>query len=1335
MDFEESFLTKRDHEDFDTKGRRVNRRLIERYPDTRSENVDLLGALLSTVRRQQQRGGYWFEAACIQVRQGDGMTWSAEAARHGLARAFPEFRVCTLSDETTPDKLPAIGRLIGDDLLLKAAVKVKLTRPFISLNSRHGFINFAIVVVVAALTQIFSMLLKKSGEVESAFLTPSLYLALGGYALLAAITQVVLAARFFKRDDAIARLIGNLQDENRARTVDTLADALAGRMSRATSPRFVIVDGFGRIDEFSRQVIEAYFDRHTSNHSASEMWIVFESDDDVVLGAMVPRRNGNGAYGSTRLYDQEMLSEEERTRLATFVNAPERAAFATVSLICRFAGGETDWIEASFREYVKRTGEPKRNALTYFYFLALEQPDVSSGRRNRALGGHLFFPWPWLEMISAGEARESTVQVQSLAAQKKTAPAKVVAQFFGGPLRVEDVNVFSAEIQREFSRFIVYNNERTKARFHVSREAAEWLVDHERELKLPPAPIGKLFWALALSNARPNDASWTRRAIRDLLEVDLGLLGEDVRAELYPQVRDLFIRLIDASVRRSRFSDVPELIEAAVNAVIEFEPDKAAPLAILKEKGWEVYLISGSDAALRALLTIGNSLGETAEHFQSTRFLHIFSQACPLTPASRALLEAQLAEAGGLVLEVARDHAVAMAIWLSVTGAPFLYTKSLASGAHLLFDLAGVMEILEETIDRVAARLASSKTTHVLDIATITTAAWSLALLLHDDLPWFSKPGDVFPDEIREARLADVVAYAEKAVIAAGLYTGTSRKTGTVNFLGEAMIHDACAAALATAWLARAFQRRWTKNPEIPIGASEARLIKSINEILEIDVVAKAGDGDASVIEYAERLLVASAMTWQRFGLERLSNLTSIRRLTFSFRARRIVAEDYDVHRPIVEPMSPILREADINGLLSNLTLAHCFADSAGMLSYYVASAAELAAQVDFGDELRITLALIAVLNSSPGVVARTERLVSELLADGGAGSALQAYLNSVPDEELRTPVLELNGYRNMASLKEVADGLESAIRRRAEEATSEDVRNELLDFLAITVLRREIESKKTDPAAILEEWASRRGTWIYPGVLRLLLDVPSGADLVRSEAKSLLGRRANLDVNNAWYLLAIRLTYDCAAHDLSVDVPIRYLRDAIGQWERRGPEELNVETYRLLARFDASAYRLEHQQRLRHWQSIIIERDHLQFLPELAKARQFFLIFRDYVEHMWHWGLKINVPDAEFFRRKNLPMGERQSQAAEWKKRGAQVPHAVIANNGNVVVDAEYVFTGTLLFSPPVEKDDDFHQDRLRFDEEARRTLPTLIDQIQTLEAVPLPIRRLIRQYANEFL
>jgi hypothetical protein len=36
--------------------------------------------------------------------------------------------------------------------------------------------------------------------------------------------------------------------------------------------------------------------------------------------------------------------------------------------------------------------------------------------------------WPWLEKLSTGEAREDTIQVQSLTAQKQTALSKIVIE-------------------------------------------------------------------------------------------------------------------------------------------------------------------------------------------------------------------------------------------------------------------------------------------------------------------------------------------------------------------------------------------------------------------------------------------------------------------------------------------------------------------------------------------------------------------------------------------------------------------------------------------------------------------------------------------------------------------------------------------------------------------------------------------------------------------------------------------------------------------------------------------------------------------------------------------
>jgi hypothetical protein len=1330
----ESFLINGDVTDYDVPGRRFERRIVERYPRSGTLSGTLTGELISTVqlhRKDTVEDGYWFEAVCIQVRKGDGMTWAAETARRDLDKAFPNFRTHTLTDELTADGLPSIAGIAGEDFLVRAAVRAKLTRPFVSLDSRHGLINFAIVVMIAALTQVFTILLKKSGDSTDAFFSSSFYLSLVGYALLAALAQWVLATRFFKRDDAIARLIANLQDETRARQTGRLVEAAAEHLARDSRPRFVIVDGFARLDDFSQKVITTYFDRYATRHAASEMWTILESDDAAVFGALVPRRNGVGGFNSTRLYDQELLSASERSALAEKIGAPERATLATVKQICSFTGGDVEFVETWFRAYVERNGAPRRNALTYFYLLALEQPDLLPSQRQ-PIGGQLVFPWPWLEKLSSGEASDSTVQVQSLAAQKQTALAKIAAQFFGAPLRVEEIVAFSSEIQRDFERFVVYSDTRTKARFHVERQTAEWLAAHARELKLPSASIGKLFWALAQANAKPNDGAWMRRAMRNLLEVDAGAIPEDIRGELYPQVRDLYFRLIESSIRRSRFQDVPELIEAAVNAVVFLDPDKTPQLMALREHAWQVYLISGSDAALRALLAIGEALGETEDDVTAGRFLHTFAQTCSLTPGGRAVLEAQLAGATGSALAVAHDHAVAIASWCVAAGAPFVYARSTAKEAHLLFDLDGVLPALDATIDRVAARIAESAGSYVLDVATLSTAAWSLVLLQADGLPILG-PTDDSVEIARGARLAEIVAAAEKVVIAAGLYVRKSNKPGTPNFLGEAMTYDACAAALAAARTALCIQQRAAGAVEVPANATQQRIIDSVNEILGTNIAPQAA-GDAFVISETEKLLHAAAMTWQRFGLERLTHLANIRRVAFSFRTRDIGAADYDAHEPLVQSLSPVLRETNVSGLLANLTLAQCFRGSSSMMAYYLTAAAELALAGDFGEELQSALMLVAVIHPSQKTAPQAEELLSRLLDDTDGRAILPCFLDNVPDDEVSTSILELDILLRHLDSPETTLRLEETIRTRASNAQPGKGKDELLGLLAFRDLQKEEKNGKLDPDRVMKEWAERRELWTYSSVLRLLLDAPRGPSLVRPEAERLLRRDAAGDANNGWYLLAMRLANNLLANNLPIDIPIRYLREAVPLWESRHPEETNLETYHLLARLDI-AHRPRHRVRLAYWQSIIIERDHLQLLPELARRGRFFLIFSDYVNHMWSWGLGIDIADAELYRRRNLPMQERAAVAAEWRKNGARVSQALRQNaEGSTCVSGEFLLTGELLFKPPVEKDSDFDQDRLRFDEEARRNLPRLIDEIRRLQTLPTSIRNLIAHYAKDY-
>lgn len=1334
-----TFLTTAETIDFDQAGWFIKRHVLDQFPGTKSGEFDLTDAVAEVVRRRKENAdveGAWFEAFCVEVPEGDGMTWSAERLRRDLADRFPNFQTSIIANERGADELPRITAIVGEDWLLRAAVKLKLAPSYFSFRSWQSAASFFAVVLLTSITQLGTILVKRTADMKAAFFSPALYGVLALYAVVAVLLQWLLATKFRTRDASVDGFRKKMDGDELPANVNELADRVALELSRNLRPRFVIIDGYDSLDELSQRSIQQYLERDSGKRTSADCWIIFEAYGSGGLAARFRLRSNAPGFRRMRLYDQVRLTDEQRTKLAQFVKAPERAVFTTVKQISRFGGGDDEWIAQLIPDYAKNHGGVK-SSIAYLYFLALENPDVFSPRREAPIGGSAYFSWSW--MASSDEA----ISVRSVTAEKSGVRANILAAFFGETLNTRDVDRFAQDIGNDLRRFL-HVRPKDATQFYVVRDVAHWMIDHAGELKLPDPGIAKLYWALLLWEKKARDVFWSRRAAHHLLEANLGAVAKELRAEIVPVVRELYFGLINLHVARCYLVDVDDLIESAANTFIDFDAEREKSLARLLPIAWRVYHVTGSARVLASVLTISERLTATPEAVAAPSPLqHLFAQSCRLPEYSRSLLEVQLGTAVDDDLVSTRDHAIVNAAWTTAVGAPFLYGYSNATGTHGIFEFTEVDRVLLDVIERTSNRVAANPArVQVLDIASLSTAVWTLALELHPALLMVPVDGEGMDAKFRAAagRVERLVESAERVTTAVAAYLGDGggKQGSMIDYLGQAMVNDACATALSALWMLRRAMGRDAK-PR-PLGDREVRLIRDIENALGTEILREgyetSDDAETLVTGKVEESLRACAMTWQRFGLDRMSILADVRRVHFSFAARAIPAHDYARHHPLLQSISAILRDRD-SGIVANLSIAQCVSESAELVSYYLAEAAQLAIDNDFGQELQSTLALIAALHASEKESDRLRRCLELLTQPQEDGTTtLARYLTAVPEDEVMGPVLRLSAAFSQSESPELDDAFEATVTARMKTVRKAEVLEQLGAMLDLRRVRSRIrKGESIDAAAVLAGWSQRREAWAYPSLLNSLIDNGYATNELREDAVKLLQRDPNSDHVNSWYHLALCLAADMVPNDVQqAAVPLRYIEKTVSRWEDLEIAENNALAYRLLARLHV-AKRPEYVRRHGEWQAIIVQRDHLQRLPALAQLGKYFLIFEDYVEHMRDWGLPLTVPESDYVRRRNLPPPTRVRAVTDWRRDGATVPPAFSQSRNMLVVNAEFVLMGTLFFTPPVENNDAYDDDRRRFNAEAKSALPALIDEIRKLAALPMKIRTIIEQYSQQFI
>jgi hypothetical protein len=188
------------------------------------------------------------------------------------------------------------------------------------------------------------------------------------------------------------------------------------------------------------------------------------------------------------------------------------------------------------------------------------------------------------------------------------------------------------------------------------------------------------------------------------------------------------------------------------------------------------------------------------------------------------------------------------------------------------------------------------------------------------------------------------------------------------------------------------------------------------------------------------------------------------------------------------------------------------------------------------------------------------------------------------------------------------------------------------------------------------------------------------------------------------------------------LDEVTEFLQRSVRQWEGQITAPMTLMVYKLLSRLRPER-KLDYLGHIVNAECIELRFKYVEWLPGLAQKGKYFTLFYDYWKSMQYWGLDCDW-ELDLQPQLNLDPSERQAMAAEWKERGAKVPHAVL---GNKKVNGEFLVVGNALFSSPLDREQVYEGAREGFNQEARNAMPGLLSSIGGLKGLPESIRVLI--------
>jgi hypothetical protein len=1326
----DSFVRPEHLEDFTRPGRRLPRSTIEvslEDPDARPDTqTPLEDAVLQRLQKTTALGSA-FGCVCVQVRRGDGMSWGAEAISRAVREKLGHLPRWHVAKTLVEDALPAIARVVGVGPFLKLAVTEKLTTSFITLRS---WVTPAIIggaVLAGAAIKIYEVW--KGGMDLTA---PR------GYAVAVGVAALGLAAQYLTTllttrttSKSIEAFCDRLDEKRKTLAYANFVEGLAKMLTRLSFPRVVIVDDFEGLDPTTRQVVQRYFESHAREVSgALELWVVLDSTEGGTLSQLAVSNREGFAFSRTSIVRQRLLTEAEKRDLAQLIGKPERAGFTTVKQICAEGEKTGSEIHEQLRAYrMEHPRKPLYGELELLHLIALTMLPEPIPLTRRFL-------------------------VNRLSEKEGLRPALLRQLLPGTTATKDEYRVRLDSLTRAMAGMLEIEETPEGARLQVATEAATALVQMSDQLDLPSPGLGHVFWSLFWHDLRLKQGPepyWIRKVTSHLVAMDVSLIADaESRAQASRQLVDVILTTVDASLAACLFGKVVDLLEQALSLLQsdDLPADGPSRRRFLREC-WKAYSILGDERLLTWILDLVPDAWpprQAAVEEGELILERLFLQSITVAPERRDTLESRgERKTGTYAVESAADHAKVRAAWLALTGATIMYSRE-------PLDLRAAAEAALESIDTLTRRTwdrlarAPEESIRVLDALTFSLALWCHALRL-SPVVVRGAGGELNPF-IALARFNMLLERAQEAVSLAGDLRKESSASGPataprrIDFILNAQARELCAMAIASVVMGYHHVKEWGLDAVEPTWHGRFRdIVTSVTALLSHPLPRIESIEDATSPALAKSvgdLITMCRIVWNHFELDRLRDFLNARRIEFTAAARRLRPEDHQAYRPLQASVAITTERGGFPALMATLVLAVCLRAAQELSAHYVTRVAAIALAGQFGDRLKDELAYLAIRRAHvfhwplDPFVAR--------VVEGRAGRPPFAATALGASDHLHVggSALSLLNAAFAGARPLLHDQMLAIVESTAEAMDDGAAKEELLALRDFFRLRDDIRAGRSlEPDALLKQWERRHDLWVYAAVLDQLIGRGYASEGVRAEAFRILDRNPDDDTYSVYFHLARKVAGTSGTKPDGPEQVRRageYLKASLPRWESSLAAEANLDAYRILYGFDPPR-RVTYMEEIEKWQSIKIQRDHLQRLPHLIEAGSFFLVFQDYVDSMRFWGLQADIPAAELVEGLSADPERHAALAREWKAAGGDVPAPLLRAGAATVVASRYLLLGRALFSPPCDRDTVFDDDRQRFDAAAKSRLKPLINTIIALPNLPAAIKDLLDTHAHRLL
>jgi hypothetical protein len=963
-------------------------------------------------------------------------------------------------------------------------------------------------------------------------------------------------------------------------------------------------------------------------------------------------------------------------------------------------------------------------------------------------------------------------------------------------LRIEDFRSLISGIQNSFGNFLTVEPDGELTKIKATREKTDVLVGMADELELDGGLghlFWALFWYD--KQPRPAQAMWLRKLSRHILRAETTSVRDDstyvkVRMRLFEAV--LFC--VDSSIKACLFAEITKLLAKGAALLSETnlprDSEYQRKQTRLLQRCWTAYSLLGDEELLGIIIDLYESPNQAFVnyHRESTLLEKLFFESIPLSPEKRKRINPELLEklyGRSDEDKPMADYVRARSSWLALAAGRLVDTDVCKFISAFVEADSSLGAVAEASSSRIAAWLkikeseakqesppseatkespptaakvdvaGRTEELQLTDLISLSLSLWGTALRFNVELTDKRSRalttnaenfGDLLEGRSKSILTSDhfssLLSMAENAALLASEVKRPGGEQSSQFAAGSDYLMNGLAKELAALSLASVLTaERYASEYGMVLTGKQLDDFNSIvqlnNSVLEYSLpeVTTAEDfRSPALVEKIESLMKLCELIWRHFGTERLADFMTIRRVLFSARCSERGKKSFASNKALQQHVGPVMNQNDFAGILANLTISDLLVATSGQLATnYSISAAEAALSANFGKPIKDQLVLNAI---SAGNLYnyQLDPLIQHVIADiPGQKSLLERSLLAQPPANFSTSINSwLNAARRMKS-REDTERILQELKLFTKGIADPQQRIDAESQIELFTLEQKVErGEKVNVAEILENWTERRQLWVYPSVIRILLDEHSeGKDLLE-EGLSILDRDPLQDSSNTYFLLSYQLALKLEAKGRAnngIQIPIAYLKGGIRYWRSYLPAALTVGVYRLLLRRDPQNQKT-YGPALEKWMVLKLEGDYLESLPRLITMGRFFAIFRYYFDALTVWGLRLDIAYDQFAALLPSSAEERRNKAFSWKNSGGAIPSPVLLRDHQTVVNSQFLSLGDLIFDPPCGDDPTFESSRNAIDEAAKAAVHNLISSVRDLPGLPEPIRDLLQSH-----